>query len=414
MWTVPAAPSYHGAEKRPQGVHSMLVLSVNVGSTSLKYRLYRMEAAETELAHGHFEGVARETGGSRQQAGEHTREDDAPTRGYQDAIEDMLSFLKEAGKLPGMPDCVAFKTVAALGVTGVTRLNEDVLKRMEQLNALLPAHNPPYVAAIRQFMRQMPGTPLIGCFETGFFAGMPPKAYLYPLPHTLTEQGLKRNGAHGASHEYVTGWVTERLRRPVRLISCHLGGSSSLAAVRDGRGADTTIGLSMQTGLPHNNRVGDIDPYLTFYLNETLGMPLKDIKHLYGTQSGLYGLSGGLSGDMRVLTDAYAQGDARAALAVDAFCYQLRKQIGAYVAALGGADAIAFTGGIGQNSSTVRGLALEGLQCMGIVPDENRNQAARPGDDIAADDSPVRIFVVATNEEIIIARKARQLMQTQA
>ncbi len=392
----------------------MLVLSVNVGSTSFKYRLYNLDAAETELAHGHFEGVARETGASRQQAGTHTRAAQTPASGYQDAIADMLNFLHEAGVLTGFPDAVAFKTVAALGVTGVVRLNEDVLARMEQLNALLPAHNPPYVAAIRQFMKLMPETPLVGCFETGFFSDMPEQAYLYPLPQALSAQGLKRNGAHGASHEYVTGWVRQHMGRDVKLISCHLGGSSSLAAVRDGRGADTTIGLSMQTGLPHNNRIGDIDPYLTFYLHETLGMPLSDIKRLYGTQSGLFGLSEGLSGDMRALTDAYGKGDARAVLAVEAFCYQLRKQIGAYVAALGGADAIAFTGGIGQNSPVVRSLALQGLHCMGIDLDETRNRAARPGDDIAADASPTRIFVVATNEEIVIARKARELLQAGA
>lgn len=388
----------------------MLVLSVNVGSTSLKYRLYRMDG-ETELAHGHFEGVARDRGGSSQQAGALTHQTDVPARGYQDAIADMLAFLKEANVLPQLPDAVAFKTVAAMGVTGVQRLNENVLHCMEQLNALLPAHNPPYVAAIRQFMDIMPDTPLIGCFETGFFSDMSPHAYLYPLPQALSEQGLRRNGAHGASHEYVTQWVTKRMGKPVRLISCHLGGSSSLAAVRDGRGQDTTIGLSMQTGLPHNNRIGDIDPYLTFYLHETLGMGLDDIKRLYGTQSGLYGLSHGLSGDMRVLTNAYQRGDPRAKQAVDAFCYQLRKQIGAYVAALGGAEAIAFTGGIGQNSPVVRGLALQGLSCMGIVIDEAKNHAAQPGDDISVDDSPVRIFVVSTNEEIIIARKAKRWLE---
>ncbi|HHX20161.1 MAG TPA: acetate/propionate family kinase, partial [Clostridiales bacterium] len=234
----------------------MHILSVNVGSTSFKYRLYRMDAAETELASGHFEGVARTTGSSRQQASAHTRTKDTPESGYQQAITDMLGFLNETGVMTGLPDAVAFKTVAALGVTGVVRLNEDVLSRMERLNALLPAHNPPYVAAIRQFIQLMPNTPLIASFETGFFSDMPEQAYLYPLPYALSQQGIRRNGAHGASHEYVTGWVTGRMGRPVKLISCHLGGSSSLAAVKDGRGVDTTIGLSMQTGLMHNNRIG--------------------------------------------------------------------------------------------------------------------------------------------------------------
>lgn len=394
----------------------MLVLSCNVGSTSLKYRVYQLDEEETDLARGAFEGVGRQTGSSRQQAGDSARESRQAAAGYGEAILDMLDFLQQAGVLPqGKPDCVAFKTVAALGYTGVQLLDEQVLNAMEVLSGLLPAHNPPYICAIRQFAQLMPGVPLVGSFETGFFSDMPAKAYLYPLPVQWAAQGIRRNGAHGASHEYVAQWVSQRQGgADLRLITCHLGGSSSLAATAGGRGVDTTIGLSLQTGLAHNNRTGDIDPYLTFYLHEKLGYSLDEIKTIYATQSGLLGMSGGISSDLRVIEQEAQAGNAACRQALEAYCYQLSKQIGAFAAALGGLDAVAFTGGIGQNSAFVRAMALAGLGFMGVAVDEERNRSAAPGTDISHPDAPVRIWVVATNEELIIARKAQAFLQTRA
>lgn len=390
----------------------MLILSCNVGSTSLKYRLYRLEADELELASGHFEGIGRPVGKARQQAGSHSTSENSPRADYGEAITAMLAFLTEADLLPGgRPDCVAFKVVAALHVTGVQELTEEVLTAMEALNTLLPAHNPPYVAAVRQFRALMPDTPLIGSFETGFFQHMPPKAYLYALPAELLEHGVRRNGAHGASHEYVTRWVQQKEgREDLRLITCHLGGSSSIAAVQEGHGVDTTLGLSLQSGLPHNDRVGDLDPYLSIYLQESLGYTAQQVKDLYAKKGGLLGLSG-FSGELWQIAQAAEQGDARAQTALDTYCYQIKKTIGAFAAVLEGVDAIAFMGGIGQNSAVVRAQSLRGLQFLGIRLDEERNRIAAPGDCISADDSAVRVYVVATNEEIIIARKARDYLQ---
>ncbi len=394
----------------------MLILSCNVGSTSLKYRLYDMSAGEKELAAGQFEGVGRKKGAYKQQTLEGIRESgDEPATGYADAIGRMLRFLSEAGALEDgrCPDCVAFKVVAAMGYTGVVRLEEEVLLGMEALYAFLPAHNPPYVNAIRQFMRLMPGVPLVGSFETGFFQGMPEYAAIYPLPRALFDKGLKRSGAHGASHEYVSGWVAKKEGRDdMRIVTCHLGGSSSIAAVRGGVGVDTTIGLSMQTGLPHNNRAGDIDPYLTFYLHDSLGMALSDIKEMYAKESGLLGLSGGLSADFRDIEQAAREGNPVAHTAFMAFAYQIKKQIGAFAAALGGLDAIAFTGGIGQNSAGLRAEVLSELKFLGVRLDEAANIKGEAGSLISRLDSPVRVYVVATNEEIIIARKAQALLQS--
>lgn len=392
----------------------MLILSCNVGSTSLKYRLYDMAAGEKELARGHFEGVGRRTGKFQQQTLPDIREGgDEPAAGYGDAISRMIRFLSETGALEGgrCPDCVAFKVVAALGFTGVQILREEVLAAMEALYSLLPAHNPPYVSAVRQFQRLMPGVPLVGSFETGFFRDMPEHAAIYPLPRALFDQGLRRNGAHGASHEYVSRWVAQREgRADLRIVSCHLGGSSSIAGIRDGRGLDSTIGMSMQTGLPHNNRAGDIDPYLTFYLHERLGMPLENIKTMYAKESGLLGMSGGLSDDFRAIEAARRDSPA-AETAFMAFAYQVKKQIGAFAAALGGLDALAFTGGIGQHSAALREEALSGLSFLGIDLDSEKNQNAAPGSLITKNNSPVRVYVVATNEEIVIARKARALLE---
>ena len=393
----------------------MLILACNVGSTSLKYRLYNLGEVEKELASGQFSGVARASGASRQQAGDILEESSLPALDYAAAIESMLAFLGKTGALPpgSLPGCVAFKTVAALGYTGVQLLNEDVLDAMAQLNGLLPAHNPPYISAIRQFARRMPGVPLVGSFETGFFSDMAPEAYLYPLPLRLVDQGIRRRGAHGASHEYVAQWVAQRERRDdLKLISCHLGGSSSLAAVKNCRGVDTTIGLSMQTGLPHNNRTGDIDPCLTHYLHLSLGMSLDDIQRMYAQESGLLGLSGGLSGDMQALEAMAKDGNVQAATAVDAFCYQVKKQIGAFAAALEGVDVIAFAGGIGQHSAGVREKALAGLGFMGVALDSEKNAASLPDSLISRQGAPVRVYIVATNEEIIIARQAKAFLDT--
>ncbi len=389
----------------------MLVLACNVGSTSLKYRLFRLGNSQEELAAGHFEGIGRVSGRARQKAGVRESSEDRPKPGYEEAILSMLRFLGETGLLPcGQPDCVAFKVVAAKHVSGVVELTEEVLQAMEAFSTLLPAHNPPYVAAVRQFRKLMPEVPLIGSFETGFFQGMPEEAYLYALPLEMLEHGVRKNGAHGASHEYVSGWIEKETGRgDLRLISCHLGGSSSMAAVRGGRAVDTTLGLSLQSGLPHNNRVGDADPCLSIYLQESLGYSLERIKSLFSREGGLLGLSG-FSGEMWEIEAAAAAGNRRARTALEVYCYGIKKYIGSFAAALGGLDAVAFTGGIGQNSASVRAQALLGLEFLGVRLDPEKNAEAQPGSLISAADSRVLVYVVATNEELVIARKAREFL----
>ena len=394
----------------------MKVLICNVGSTSLKYKLFDMEQGEQVLASGGAERVGTDKSffNHRNNISSTVWRDDIAMPTHREAISEMLHALLH-GAVSSLDEisCVGFKVVHGGPVTGTQYLTEDVLHAMESFNSVAPAHNPPYIAAVRQFRELMPGIPLIGSFETAFHSRMSPEAYLYSIPLEISRKyNIRRYGFHGASHEYMTGWVSDTMkRRDLRIISCHLGGSGSLAAVRDGVCIDTTMGMSLQCGILNNNRIGEIDPYVIFYLNEKCGMKLPDIKKMLQTESGLYGLSGGISNDLRDIEVAAEQGNQDAETALKSYAYIVKKYIGSYAAALGGVDAIVFGGGIGQNSCTIRRLALDGLEFMGIVPDESKNLAAQAGEDISADGSHTRIYVVETNEELIVARKAIKLLR---
>lgn len=394
----------------------MKLLICNVGSTSLKYQLFDMDAGEAVLASGGAERVGTDRSEfywKNRRTGAEGREPAAfPT--HREAISRMLEALLD-GVLERLEDlgCVGFKVVHAKGVSGVQYLTEDVLEAMAAFNTVAPAHNPPYIAAIRQFRELLPDTPLIGAFETAFHQTLPPKAYLYPIPAELgRKEAIRRYGFHGASLEYLSTWAAERMgRQDLKLICCHLGGSSSICAVENGRSVDTNLGIGLQCGVMHNNRIGDMDPYVIFHLVEACGMTLPEVKAMLQTKSGFLGMSGGLSGDLRDVETAAAAGNEDCRNALESYCYQIKKYLGAYTAAMGGLDAVVFGGGIGRNGKSVRAGALRGLACLGIHLDEAKNEAAAGGDDISVSGSPVRIFVVDTNEEIVVARKAKALLE---
>ena len=394
----------------------MNILICNVGSTSLKYQLFAMDRNEQVLASGGAERVGTAKSlfyHTNRLSGESVRKESAfPT--HSEAISMMLEHLLQ-GCIASMDEiaCVGFKVVHAKGVTGVQYLTEDVLEAMAAFNSVAPAHNPPYIAAIRQFAERMPGTPLIGSFETAFHANMPPEAYLYPIPLELSKKhAIRRYGFHGASLEYLSTWTAEKMgRQDLRLVCCHLGGSGSLCAVKNGISIDTTMGMGLQCGVLQNNRIGDMDPYIIFHLVEECGMTLSDVKAMLQTRSGLLGMSGFVSNDLRDIQEAANAGNEDCKNAVMAYAYGIKKYIGAYTAAMGGVDAVVFGGGIGRNSDVVRAMSLEGLECLGIHLDMDKNRCVNGGDDISMDGSPVRIFVVDTNEEIIVARKAQALLQ---
>ena len=394
----------------------MKILICNVGSTSLKYQLFDMDAGEKVLCAGGAErvGAAKSLFYHKNNLTGDAVHQEAVFPTHREAICAMLEQIL-CGCLESLLEisCVGFKVVHAKGVTGVQYLTEDVLRAMADFNSVAPAHNPPYIAAIRQFKTLMPDTPMIGSFETAFHANMPPEAYLYPIPLELSkEHAIRRYGFHGASLEYLSTFAAKEMgREDLKLVCCHLGGSGSLCAVKDGVSIDTTMGMGLQCGVLQNNRAGDMDPYIIFHLVEECGMTLDEVKTMLQTKSGLYGLSGGVSNDLRDIQEAADNGNEDCQNAIKAYAYGIKKYIGAYAAAMGGVDAIVFGGGIGRKSDRVRALSLENLDFLGVELDANKNANANGGDDISSTGSKVRIYVVDTNEEIVVARKAKALLE---
>jgi acetate kinase len=392
------------------------VLVANLGSTSFKYRLFDM-SDERQLARGGVERIGSpssrcfvEIGTSKVEM-----EQSVPNHGVAvDACIQQLTnptsgCLRDASEI----SAIGFKAVHGGRVSGVQIIDESVLQAMDEMNSVAPAHNPPYMAAMRQLATMAAKIPLVAAFETDFHQTIPEAWKRYAIPDALAEQlPIRKWGFHGASHRFI-GWRMSQLlgNSDARVISLHLGGSSSLCAMRGGRSVATTMGMSPQTGLPHNNRVGDLDPYALPLMMEKTGLSLKDLLKVLATEGGLLGLSGGLSGDVRDLEQAAEQGNAKARLALDVFIAEIRRQLGSMLVALGGADAIVFTGGIGENSITVRRAVCDGLLDLGIALCETKNQAGgnqvgekeRRIDDAAR--GKAQLWIVPTNEELIVARQ---------
>jgi acetate kinase len=351
------------------------VLVPNLGSTSLKYQILEMPA-ERVLAKGRLERV----------------------RDYKEAV----GQIDTAG---AHIDAVAFKAVmGGPNYRGTFVVDEGVLNALEEFLPAAPAHNAIYLTGIRAFQASMPGVTLVAAFEPEFHATMPEYARLYGVPQAWREAGVAKYGFHGASHQYIAGRVRELLGRDVRLISCHLGGSSSMCAIDSGRSIDTTMGFSPQSGLENATRHGDLDVFAVLFMMERRGWTAAQVREQLASTGGLAGLSGIPGGDVRDLDAAANAGDPRAAEALEVFVYQVRKQIGAYAAAMGGVEAVAFTGGIGENSAALRAACCRGLEFLGIDLDPEKN-AAQSGDRLL-NRGPVAILALATNEELIVARRA--------
>jgi len=371
--------------------HSMKILVVNIGTTSLKYRLYDMQSGGV-MAKGLVERIG--------QAG--------CCPDYEAAIAQCL------GDLPiGLAElsAIGFKAVHAGPVTGARLVDDMVLNAMEEFTFLAPAHNPPYIAAMRAFQHQVPTVPLVALFETAFFGELPESTITYSVPYEWKEQlGVRRYGFHGASHRAASERAQELLgRRDIRHISCHLGGSSSLAAIRNGVAIDSSFGISPQSGIPHNNRTGDVDGYAVLFTMKRLGLGVDEMAKILSSKSGLAGLSGG-TGDMRDIEAGIAAGDRRSQLAMDVFVRAIRNYIGAFLVELGGIDVLTFSGGIGENGAATRAAVCKGLGFLGIELDAERNAGARAEALISADSSRVAIYIVPADEERIVARAAAQVV----
>jgi acetate kinase len=403
-----------------EGERPEKILVVNCGSSSLKYSFYDT-ADESRQARGQVEriGLAGTRHAYRGPKGEVTRE--LPQGDFAEAFAAMVGALtsKETGVIGGAGEVsvVAHRVVhGGEQFTEATVITDEVLAQIEALNPLAPLHNPVNVAGIREMRRLLPAVPHVAVFDTSFHHTLPAYAYLYGLPYELYERrGVRRYGFHGTSHAYVALRAAQFLeRRPneLELVSCHLGNGSSLCAIDHGRSIDTSMGFTPAEGLIMGTRCGDVDAGVLAYLERTLGLTATESEDLLNRKSGLLGLSG-VSSDMREVLEAADQGHQRALVALKAYCYRVRKYIGAYVAAMGGLDVIVFTGGIGQGSDVVRALALQGLDFMGIQLDPKRNREARGFDEvcrISTDDSKVAVLVVPTDEERMMAREALRAM----
>ncbi|NOX53415.1 MAG: acetate/propionate family kinase [Planctomycetes bacterium] len=392
----------------------MKVLVANLGSTSFKYRLFDLET-ETQLARGSIDRIGQAESRCVVQIGQFQGEQTRHVPDHAEAVRICLSQLTdpEKGCLRSADDLsgIGFKAVFAGKLSGIRRVDDELLEAMEELADVAPAHNPPYVRAMRQLREAFPNIPMVAALETAFHETIPPELRAYAVPYEWQQQyGIQRWGYHGASHRYI-GWrIADILGRDdLRVISCHLGGSSSLCAMKGGQSVANSLGLSPQTGLPHNNRVGDFDPFALPVLMRATGKSLEELLEDLASKSGLLGLSG-LSGDVRDLEKAAAEGHERAELALKVFVAAIRHYLGAYLAVLGGADAVVFTGGIGENSRRVRQDVCQDMEWAGIELDPDRNAQVDGETRISTDSSRIAVWVVPTNEELIVARQTAELI----
>lgn len=389
----------------------MKILVANLGSTSLKWRLFDFSNGQERMLHkGGFERVTD----------------------YPKAIEDCLAELKNAGTIQSESDlaAVGFKTIMARGLNGCVRLDEKAVQAMEAFNGIAPAHNPPYISGLRLFAKRIPNTPLIGLFETAFYQWAPEAAMRYAVPDAWHQVGVRRWGFHGASHKfiaersaellgrkdvaerarqlYLNGGTTPVSQPALRVISCHLGGSSSISGILNGVAIGNSLGMSPQSGLPHNNRVGDLDAFAVPFVMRTLALSVDEVERQLCKESGLKGLSG-VSNDIRDIQTAADQGNASAKLALDVFVSSARHWIGSYLLQLNGADAVVFTAGIGENRVELREAICANLDQLGILLDPEKNRAARATEAvISAPNSRVKVMVIPANEELVVAREAHR------
>ena len=372
----------------------MKVLVPNLGSTSLKYQLIEFPSQDA-ISHGRFERIG--------QPGGDAADPDA-------AIEQTLSVV-------GDVDAVGFKAVhGGPRYRGAYRVDDDLLGAMREFLPAAALHNRIYLGAMETFRRLRPELPLVAVFETGFHCTMPEAAATYGVPRAWAgEHGVRKYGFHGASHRYISERTPEFLHRAandLRLISCHLGGSSSVCAVRHGRSVDTTMGFSPQSGVENATRPGDLDPFAVLYMMEQLDLSVEQMREELVAHGGLAGISGIAGGDVRDIQEASERGDHDAALALETFAYGVKKTIGAFAAAMGGLDAVTFAGGIGERSAPLRALCCENLDFLGVRLDPVQNVFGDGDRTISAVGWPVSVVVLATNEELVVARETVKLLET--
>ena len=395
----------------------MKVLVINCGSSSLKYQLIDSRSEEV-LAAGLCERIGIDGRMTHTPSSGNTVVKNDPLPDHGAAIQAVLSALTDK----------AHGVISSLGEIGAVGhrlvhggekfaasviINDEVIAEVEACNDLAPLHNPANLIGVRACRQIMPDVPMVGVFDTAFHQTMPPKAYLYGIPHQYYEEHkVRRYGFHGTSHNYVSQRVhhlAELDPDNSRVIVCHLGNGASVTAVKNGKSVDTSMGLTPLEGLIMGTRSGDLDPGVIEYIAKKEHLTLEEVLKVLNKESGVLGLSG-VSSDFRDLAEAMEQGNEQAAVAVEAFCYRVAKHIGAYTAALNGVDAIVFTAGIGENAAHIRSMICDYLGFLGITIDEEKNAVRGKETEISTPDSKVSVFVIPTNEELAIARETAALL----
>lgn len=395
----------------------MKILVLNSGSSSIKYQLFNMED-ESVLARGIVERIGIEDSFLEHEVNgdEVVIEEDIPnhSKGISLVIDALLD--DNYGVLESMDEINAVGHRVVHGgekFADSVKITDEVVEQMEDVSDLAPLHNPPNIAGIKVCQELMPGKPQVGVFDTAFHQTMPAEAYTYALPYKYYEKyGVRRYGFHGTSHRFVAKRAAKLIDKDYsdsKIITCHLGNGASVAAVKNGKSIDTSMGLTPLEGLVMGTRCGDIDPAIVPFLQEKENLTSKEIDNIMNKESGLLGISG-ISNDSRDIQEAAAEGDERAQLAGDVFEYRVKKYIGAYTAALGGVDAIVFTAGIGENAKEIRKGILDGLEYLGFELDEEANDTRGKEIEISQTGSKTKVFIIPTNEELVIARDTVEIL----
>ena len=395
----------------------MNVLVINCGSSSLKYQLINMND-ESVLAKGLVERIGIE--GSvlkHEKTGSDKVVIEEVMKNHKDAINLVLKTLVDA-------NCGAVKSLDEIDAVGhrvvhggekfakSVLINDEVIEAMKECIVLAPLHNPPNIIGIEACQELLPNVPMVAVFDTAYHQTMPPVSFIYPLPYELYEEmKIRRYGFHGTSHKYVAERVaalTGKGLEGTKIITCHLGNGASLTAIKDGKSFDTSMGMTPLEGLVMGTRCGDIDPAIVTFLIEKENMTSEEVDNLMNKKSGVLGISG-VSSDFRDIEGAAEKGNMRARLALDKFAYIVKKYIGSYAAAMGGLDYLVFTAGLGENSASARKEVCEGLEFLGVEIDDTKNNIRGKEAEISKDGSKVKVFVIPTNEEVMIARDTKEL-----
>ncbi|MBI9016144.1 MAG: acetate/propionate family kinase [Phycisphaerae bacterium] len=391
----------------------MLILIANPGSTSYKSKLFETDGMKC-LYQCSVERI-----GDKQGIVTYTFNDgqaitvEPVIEDYHSAIKITLDILQQQFPVDSIA-AVGFKVVIAKDVSGCVELTEDVLDAMNEYMVMAPVHTQVYLTAIEIFRDLMPDTPMIGLFETAFHSAITQEKYLYGIPYEFYRKyGIRKYGFHGASHRYIAHRIAEQYNggdSNCRIISCHLGGSSSVCAIKNGVSIDTSMGMSPQSGLLNAKRVGDLDPFALLYLMEKENLSIAQTREVLSDKSGVLGISG-ISGDFRDIEDAMLAGDLQARAAFNTFAYYAKRYVGEYLATLNSTDFIVFTAGLGQNSPLMRKTILDNMGNLNIILDDEKNNLNPSEGLISTDDSPVKIAVIPTNEEWVVLQAVTQYLQ---